>query len=970
MDDDLGANSPYQNMNSGEDEIQPEFLRKRSSGSGALAAAEKAASVAVAAKTGKVPGGMAAVGKKGEKTFGESVTGPGKDIKNGSSASKAGADNDTNGSPSDGLYNSRTTGNKETSEASLNFPTGMKAAAPFAILLVAIIGIVFLIIGLPVIMIGAIDYNLQKVLGFEDTVGILEKQGEYVTAEMLGAGKVPPAYASDLASNGIEVGQLLSNGEFVKTNEYIADIEAQNGLVAAASGFSYISDKEGELALLYENEIISADDFVAKVESDPKLYAAYSAAADISTKYYYGDDVEAVYQDMGISRGNFNDWESSGNYDEDEKAYREILTYILDNGSGLTVGGALDNAAQPTKEGVDNVTTPTGTGGTWSKDVSSGEAETISSQVATETKKYITGWTEEEYAKTDASGAALTDENGNTVKGKRWKPEFSQDETARAAELLNTAVSSGEPYLAANAFIAIEEPIQRARVDGNGPVNLVMNTLTQGTEVSYQNVQTGASETKKLAILETDNFRAAVSDAPYSLDEAWNFGRDRMIKATGQTEDFKKYDTISGTTTASDGKTNSSSVVRNGQFDSADAATLAKANESLSIAVSKKNSELFQTVVGGNRIVEGGSFLSNTINSKVIGAMPSDSKVIAKYQDEVDEVIARKAEAERATLSPFDVSSPNTFLGNIVHNIASVALKNYGSGMTAISAIASAGGSAGRAVSALTGTAIAEGVDQNYTTLSGSGCDTVKTVNVEGDIYCTAHTTASTDYMKYTSDDWKNTIVGESLDGRNIKEGSQLEQFITMGMDRYATVGVMSADVCEKWHEYNDNAFEKLVNKFSDMMGLYNVCKSVDKKISTGAFYTYSEQGDENAKLYGGYVLYDQVYSLLSESQSSVSVARANYYEKHPADKSLAGQIAMRSGMSVSEAEIALSYSGYLNEIARYDASSSYAFHEPFLVFEDESIIDIHSRKIAGDLYAWQQKESEYEDLRTRNYVV
>ena len=56
MDSELSKDNPYNNMDTGEKEITPEFLKSGGEkGKGVLAAAENVASAAVAAKTGKAP---------------------------------------------------------------------------------------------------------------------------------------------------------------------------------------------------------------------------------------------------------------------------------------------------------------------------------------------------------------------------------------------------------------------------------------------------------------------------------------------------------------------------------------------------------------------------------------------------------------------------------------------------------------------------------------------------------------------------------------------------------------------------------------------------------------------------------------------------------------------------------------------------------------------------------------------------
>ena len=952
----MDEKDPYRQMDSGEEGIRPEFLSGKNKASGVLSAAESAASAVVAAKTGNA-GVASKAGSDAAKAGGDAAKAGGMAGGNGSAKNtlengmKAAQNEETNPRR---LYN-RGGGESEKSEAepNLSLPKGLKAAAPFAILLIGMVAIIALIVALPVLMIGALDYNLMKALGFTETIGILEKVGSYVTKEFLSDGKVPSEYASDLAAHGVEVGQVLANGDFIKTNTYIANADTRDDLVAAAGGFSYISDEEGELAMLYNGEVIRADDFVAAVESNPSLYAAYSEAADLDTKYYYGSDVSQVYKDMGLSRGNFNDWESSGNYKEDEAKYTEILNRVLDSKSaGIVVGGYyndgelaknpygadldyLDDAVED-EEDFDE--------GTYSKNVSNGGGEEISSEVSEKTREYVTEW-------------GMTERVILGITVKFPVPNYSDNATERASELLNSALSAGEPYLASNAFIAIEEPVQRARVDGDGPVNEVMNTLTKGSSATYQNVSTGGMETKTKSILETANFRAAVSDSKYSPDEAANFARDRIIEVTDVVDD----ETINNTTVAANGKTKSSSVVRNGRNKEkkADEEVVSKANESLDLAISKDNSELFQTVVGANRAIEGGSFLSNTINMHVVGAMPSDAATVAAYHQETEEVLARKAEAERATKSPFDISSPNTFFGSIVHNMATAMLANYGSVGSALTAVRTTAASAGSAFATLSGSVTAEGSGKDFTSMSGRDCATVGTIKVEGDLYCTSHNTISTKYISYSKSDWESAIDMDTYKN----------EFVPQAMDRYATVGVKNTEVCTNWHNLNDSAWDKMFNAFLDMEGVYNPCNDAPEGIATGSEYAFNGEGGFDSELYAGYAVYDQVSSLLSGTKSETAKAREEYYTKYPKDDSEAGMIARISNLTRNEALTALAYADYLTVIADYNPAMRFDFTAP-VVLKEKPILEKQSDDVALNLYAWYAKQTEYEDLRTRNFVI
>lgn len=707
-----------------------------------------------------------------------------------------------------------------------------KASAGIFIILILTLILGFLAFAaLPILVIATIDYGLQGSLGFDETVAIMEEQGEYITAEQLSKGSVPKSYYDDLAAAGINVGQVTASGDFVRTSSYIANIDMPE-IASVGNNYQIASQPSGELAVQFNGEIITASNFVAAVESNPTMYAAYSKALNISAKYYYSDEVQQVYKDLGLSRGNFNSWQKTGDKEADTESFYKILETMLDKNSNLTVNGYDEGGDE------DNKTFST----------------TISNQ--------------------DDAANIVQEVSSNTT---------GDDATAKAAELLNVAISASEPYLAASAFIALEEPIQRARFDGDGPVDEVMDL------VSRSNTVTNADGTQTTgSILRTQNFLASISEANYSTEEAKAYSRDRVLDIT----ETASSTIINDTTTASNGRDKSNILVTlKGDDTPADYNVLSKVIGSVSTALTETNSTTFASPIGANRIVEGGSFLSNTINSRVLGAMPSSSTTIANYHREVETVLARKAAAERATLSPFDISSPNTFFGGIVRKIGSFVTAGI--------------------LPTLLNNASADGND-SYTTTFGD-CSTVKSAaNVEGDLYCTAHNTMDTSRMANTMEDWQRLLSGSiDMDGK-IADNSPYAQFVALGMDRETTIGVESSDVCERWKDFDGNLgfWGKITDALSNVVGLYRSCRGVDKNVAIGSYYALSEANlnNANATIYSGYTLYQTVSSLMSGEENQVTAFKERYYAEHPLDNSAAGKIARISGLTKDDAQIALDY--------------------------------------------------------------
>ena len=804
------------------------------------------------------------------------------------------------------------------------------------------------------LMIGTIKENLIKALGFENTVAILEKAAEYKIGGILSKGEMPDGLAADFLAQGIEVGQVTLAGDFVRTNKYLAELD---GVEVAANGEYRSDNNKGELAVRFKGEIIKADDFVAAVESSPEMYAAYSEGLDIATKYYYSDEVNEVYDTMGINRNAFGEWGSTGNAQKDQEEFDKILAKNLDIDFNLNTSGkykeweeSTDKDGKPISECVDRP---------WSHP-SIGSSEERASGLVNEVVE-----------------KSRSNENGNSREN--------------AAQLLNMTISAGEPYLAANAFMAVVGGIEQAQVGDNGPVNELMNTLTKPTELTYTDVNTGEEKVEKKSILETTNFVAAVSDEVYSREEANNFSRDRVFRATSSAN----QKVISNSVVSMDGSKSGLGFVMDNSCGEGPPSGLDIATDSVRLSLAEKNSETFSSVVGGNRVVEGGSFISNTLNQRVLGAMPSDNETVMAYQREVDEILARQIEADRATKSPFDVSSPNTFLGSLVRKLAATTVKSYSSnGQTSFGGLSSVVvGLFNDSVGNLGSKVLADGVEEHFPTLIGD-CDTVKAAaDVAGDLYCNSHNTISTVYMEYTEADWqrelRNAFGDEIFDEEGeITEDGALAEFLVYGADREATVGVKSDIVCQRAKEARredeegtvigsikevlrqiGSGLRKIIQ--GDAQALQDNCKDVEDDLATGAKYTLSNSNgySDSVRLLSAYTLHDTVTSLLSDKESKATAFRKKYYEAHPLDNSYEGKLARISGLSVGEVQLAFGYQEYLTRIAQYNPLERYNFVTLIERGEDALQFGRDTNNMISVYGLWSRK-FEYTDLRSRVYLV
>lgn len=803
------------------------------------------------------------------------------------------------------------------------------AGASITVVVLLIFALLALIFAVPIVVLATIDYGLQEALGFDITSEILDEQAIYVLVEAAGSGMVPSNFADDLAAQGIEIGQVTLAGDFIRTNNYLGEI----GEIASTG--DYYNSNKGELAMKFDDEIIAAADFVDAAHTNPRLYLALRYATDMSARFYYSKDVEKVYKDFGLSRNNFANYKSTGNIEEDKKQFEEIFNSIIEKVASVGLNGYDEDCPEDEYDETCLNNLP-----------ADGDKESC---ITRKSRTFTTLNSEED------SGSVLASSIASSVAG--------ENATEKAVSLLNTAVSANEPYIAAGVFLATEEALNRARIDGDGPVDPLLNTLSAATSVKVTDVKTGETTVTNRSVVGTHNFIAAVNNHSYSVEDARNYSRDRIIDMSGGVS----ADIINDTTMASDDSKKFNILIKiKGEGETNE--VVGRAANSLSTTFYDDVFETTKSTIGGNRIVMGGSFLSNSINSRVLGAMPSDAETVAKYKNEVDTILARRAEAERATLSPFDISSKYTFLGSLVRKFGQIAVRNFShsssGGMNFISSVADLFSESAKTL--VSGTVLAD-VDESFMMINGNCPTSYTAAEVVGDLYCTSHNTMDTSRMSWGLEQYKEAL-GDSLDeeGEIVKDRN-LSQFVTLGMGRETTVGIEDSDICEAWKEIpgNQGILDRILDALSSVFGLYESCRFVDDGVAIGSNYTLSSSNaySDNVGLYSSFVLYDTVSSLLEEKDSSVARFKERYYKEYPLDNSEAGIIARRSGMTKKEAEIALSYHNYLKFLANYDPSDRYAFINPSIETDGHIDFILNDKKLYEEL-AIIGKEIFYRDLR------
>ena len=363
-------------------------------------------------------------------------------------------------------------------------------------------------------------------------------------------------------------------------------------------------------------------------------------------------------------------------------------------------------------------------------------------------------------------------------------------------------------------------------------------------------------------------------------------------------------------------------------------------------------------IPGGEEFGRGATAANSRISRSASGLMPaSESKSLA-YQKLQAETIARDNAIDRSRRSPFDASSPNTFLGSILNKFAFTPIFNGSTmlaNLTSGNLFAAASSIANATMSSLNSSVYAanDDININYYYTTYGDCPEQQNVGISGDMYCNAFEAADVSVFGLTPDDLANvSILQESIEkdtdsgNEKIKEKSELYFFVNYAADRDSPWGAYDVNIVQEACGVSWGALNH-VPVFSQLLSILNNVNELGcTDLATGERYVYSEENtrwDNEIKYYQAYVSQARILDRLGyyEEQgikSPVAVLRADYRDEHPLDNSRAGILARISGIDRNTATAILDLYDYNNFIANYNPSERYSFikqQNPDEVFEE-----------------------------------
>ena len=366
-----------------------------------------------------------------------------------------------------------------------------------------------------------------------------------------------------------------------------------------------------------------------------------------------------------------------------------------------------------------------------------------------------------------------------------------------------------------------------------------------------------------------------------------------------------------------------------------------------------------------------------------------------------DNYLANLAEYERATMSPFDITSENTFLGSLFYK--TMPLRTSSSSFGLVSNLL-------RTVGSSFATFLPSAYAQTETNLAGLGeCEILDSIGAIGDKFCepiyeqdfsTIDMAPDEIFLKaatgtdgrdnFDKDDTGNYIVNES-GNPEVRIDSELMKYITNCTIRDSQPGIADGGVAAAG-DWIDQLSEKPIDSTSKTAAravvdvgfaaagfipgvgtVTGIVKDVADLVETtangaiaikNAGYVSAQycvasssnpKWNEKFKYYAQYLNdQEQFEGIGMIEESSRTVALNKYYDLNPLDTSYEGILARYSGLTKEQVVVALDYMDYMDFVASYNPSDRLPVEKLILPTINDLIpeaeIASHTTKIGNPL--------------------
>lgn len=391
--------------------------------------------------------------------------------------------------------------------------------------------------------------------------------------------------------------------------------------------------------------------------------------------------------------------------------------------------------------------------------------------------------------------------------------------------------------------------------------------------------------------------------------------------------------------------------------------------------------------LGGNLATLGGEKMLSSMGQS-IGHSTATIPAVKSFGAYANNVIALRAKYDRDNLSPFDTSSPNTFLGSILNSITKFSVLNLsGNNSPLLRTMSSMSSVVSGSIASILPQASASDY-YNFASEPGD-CPIANSIDAAANANnCYPYYVSDVDSFSISYEDAVDSLCAEEYLSCEKNEGSdslktslkgaeekEIKEFVVYSTQRDVHPGLADSRIASSTHKF-DTGNDTLDSAIGGLPVIGSVIGAIDAnneaqnqdKIYGSEYVIGGEKWEEKKALYDNaeaYIELDTVYTQLGLiDHSAVAEFLDDYYEKNPLDQSYEGTLARFSGLTKEEVVSTLAYMDYVEETAKYQPAERYAFGSS----DSKPILVTGGSKVKPEYMP--AKEVAYYDLRSLNFAV
>ena len=760
-----------------------------------------------------------------------------------------------------------------------------------------------------------------------------------------------------------------------------------------AQGIKVAGTKETGYSLDWAGIPIDSKSFREVYSNDSNFREAFTKAKRGRTSNFFDSSANFAYTRLGISRNLYRKYRKTNNAAKDKKSYKKVQSDHFNN----STKSSLNTVTDQQKTGDDGKPVYDENGKPVYENSKTGDNVTNSQggNSKAKAKSYLA----------DISGRVATATNVGCG-------------ALKVANMVSISIAAAEIYQSIHFFLSNAENFSKTKAgEGNyAAQSEVLNFITEPVTTTYIDNDTGEEKEITGAPIEAEGFGTVLAGTSPDLNKTKNYSTESAFMTTSGSAVSTALTALGITAfnhRACGGLRAVGAIasIAVGVFSGgivSSIATVAKItflNAGLGIAIAGALSALIPRIASalfenaaeslagipaGETFVKGAALSNKKVARSSSGQMLADKETATAYSRQIQIANAYEAELERKNKSPFDATSPDTFLGQLTTKFGFIA--NTNSLIGSVSAISNI---TGNIVANLLGSTVtktfASDKEQNIVESSLSEteyssiiadektCQNLTDIGAACGVYGEEITATHPDVINLPSDDpgylkFLEENVKKLPDGTyEVIPNRFLANKIMYCDERDSPFGVYDSNIANALN--TSLGFIDHIPILGDVIDIANAVEEMSPENegwARGNFCVMNKNTNPHFKelLYAQHFTEDQRIAAQIEldetktangSIKNPTVAfKEAWYEVNPIDTSEAGLLARYTGTTKQEAEEVIALIDYYNFLANY---------EPPQEEEPEYHLEI-SENAFNDFFSNILSLIEYADLRNRSYAA